>query len=151
MFKFRGQRNNGEWVEGHYVAIWDSQYDHYNHYIYTGNDRATDYYKDGFVDERFLVNPETLSVSTGKLDSTAVEIFASFEIDGVMTSGGDMVTDTAMIYEVVYDLQSASFKLHKYKNNKLYSDRWIGDSKFLTIIGKGGDNDKCRDNECKLR
>lgn len=150
MFKFRGQRNNGEWVVGHYVAIWDSQYNHYNHYIYTGNDRAIDDYRDGFVDERLLVKPETLSVSFGKLDSTGTEIFASFEVDGVMTDGGDVAEVKGLEgfkYGIKYSLNGCGFMIYRTGCDtglvmSIISSISNINSSELTIIGKGGGNDK---------
>ena len=138
MFKFRGQRkDNGEWVEGYYVAIWNTQYQHYNHYIYTGYDMGVNDYSDGFVDERFEVNEKTLSVSNGKLDSNDMEIFASYPIDGVMTKGGDVVEFAFIKYDVEYSDDGGYFcaVCHADRHTMTFSEVY---SHAFTIIGKQG-------------
>jgi hypothetical protein len=80
MFKFRAQKiDNKEWIEGYHV------FDKFvnKHYLQIPVD-------DDF-DDYFEVIPETLSMSTGQLDKNGTMIFSSFEVDGKITVGGDVV------------------------------------------------------------
>jgi len=126
MFKFRGQTKSGEWV----VGDLDTTTKNINYEIWAGKD------------EWYAVHPETLSVSTGKLDSNGVEIFASFEIDGVMTTGGDAVSVNGNNYNIKYSPDLASFiavNVNGKESGKLF--HYI-DIDNLTIIGKqGGGNE----------
>lgn len=126
MFRFRGKRkDNGEWVVGCYCEKYS---------------RACIYNKkDGFWYE---IHPHALSVSFGKLDSNKQEIFASFEIDGVMTTGGDAVRVNGNNYNIKYSPDLASFiavNVNGKESGKLF--HYI-DIDNLTIIGKqGGGNE----------
>lgn len=125
MFKFRGQTKSGEWVVGDLI-----NYPYKNNYnIFNCIDGVT---------SRSEVHPHTLSVSTGKLDSNGVEIFASFEIDGVMTTGGDAVSVNGNNYNIKYSPDLASFiavNVNGKESGKLF--HYI-DIDNLTIIGKQG-------------
>lgn len=129
MFKFRGQRkDNGEWVVGYYVVWYEIDED--VHTIRADDGR---YYK---------VHPSSLSIGFSKLDSTRAEIFASFEIDGKMTTGGDVVEGiSGGAYPVFYNTDNTSFEL---KLRRIGKEVVLGslDTNTLTIIGKGGGNDK---------
>jgi len=89
MFIFRGQRiDNKEWIEGDYFCFPQD-----NHYIISPETKAFAYTvnkQDGLVGY-FRVAPESLSISTGQLDKNEKMIFGSFEINGVITKGGDRV------------------------------------------------------------
>lgn len=117
MFSFRGQKYyTNEWVTGYLTSK-----DHIN---------------------GIWVKPESLSISTGKLDSNEQEIFASFEIDGKMTTGGDVVAGiSGGAYPVFYNDDNTSFEL---KLRRIGKEVILGslDTITLTIIGKGGGNDK---------
>jgi len=122
MFRFRGKRkDNGEWVVGCYCEKYS---------------RACIYNKkDGFWYE---IHQDSLSISTGKLDSKGAEIFASFEIDGVMTTGGDAVSVNGNNYNIKYSPDLASFiavNVNGKESGKLF--HYI-DIDNLTIIGKQG-------------
>lgn len=124
MFKFRGQRkDNGEWVVGWYWYDYASD----THVIhYDGIDVA--------------VHKESLSVSTGKLDSTDTEIFASFPLDGVMTTGGDVVEQLGgWTMKACYDKFNSCFSLVNDGGYAMLLSSF--GSASLTIIGKGGGND----------
>jgi len=129
MFRFRGQqKGNDEWIEGWYIqtrahVLDDNDLDDYpvNHLIV-----------DEFMNE-YDVYPHTLSISTGKPDSTEQEIFASFEIDGVMTTGGDVVNvprwkhlgDMPVTYSAIWRKFIVG-----------YFELSSADSNEITIIGK---------------
>lgn len=126
MFKFRGQSTlTGEWVTGwHFMDVGLEK-----HYIVSI----------GVPNE---IHPSSLSISTGKLDSNKQEIFASFEIDGVMTEGGDVVEGiSGGAYPVFYNTDNTSFEL---KLRRIGKEVVLGSlyTNTLTIIGKGGGNDK---------
>jgi hypothetical protein len=80
MFIFRAQKiDNKEWIEGYHV------FDKFvnKHYLQIPVD-------DDF-DDYFEVIPGTLSMSTGLKDKNGTMIFGSFEVDGKMNKGGDVV------------------------------------------------------------
>lgn len=122
-FRFRGQRkDNGEWVVGWYRGQPDCG--------------CIMQEKDGYW---CFIKPESLSISTGKLDSTGTEIFASFPIDGVMTEGGDALEDFGEYpFPVIYSKDHCGFILTS------EGEYWsmLGDYRenALTIIGRGGGN-----------
>lgn len=132
MFKFRGQTKSGEWVVG---GLTRGYVNDELRYVYHVEDDELNLYLD--------IQPGTLSVSTGKLDSNGVEIFASFEIDGVMTTGGDAVSVNGNNYNIKYSPDLASFiavNVNGKESGKLF--HYI-DIDNLTIIGKqGGGNDR---------
>jgi hypothetical protein len=77
MFKFRGQRvDNKEWIEG--GLVYDNTDNTY--FVYSSFEYGEE------------VIPETLSMSTGQLDKNKEMIFGSFEVDGKMSKGGDVVS-----------------------------------------------------------
>lgn len=138
MFKFRGQRKvSGEWV----VGDLDTTTKNIDYEIWAGKD------------EWYAVHPNSLSISTGKLDSNGAEIFASFEIDGVMTEGGDVVEvkgnqdrSNNGVFEVKYMARwdsGCEFELISAKGEE-YDNSLHGGihSSEITIIGKqGGGNE----------
>lgn len=131
MFRFRGKRTDrDEWVTG-WLGIYKSPFPNspliYNIKVMELN-RDYDVYK------------ESLSISTGKLDSTGTEIFASFPLDGVMTEGGDVLEDFGEYpFPVVYSKDHCGFILTS--GGEYWS--MLGDYRenALTITGKGGSND----------
>ncbi len=129
-FRFRGQRK-GE-IGGFVTGWW------YMSTLTEGQDVIRG--EDGLA---WRVKRETLSISTGKTDSTGMEIFASFEIDGVMTTGGDAVSVNGNNYNIKYSPDLASFiavNVNGKESGKLF--HYI-DIDNLTIIGKqGGGNDR---------
>ena len=129
MFKFRGQRD-GE-IGGFVTGWW------YMSTITEGQDVIRG--EDGLA---WCVKRETLSISTGKFDSTSTEIFASFPIDGVMTSGGDVVRmlNGMQNFKVVYDLHGTRFAIATMNGDVLGGI--VNTDISYTIIGKGGGNDK---------
>lgn len=139
MFKFRGQRkDNGEWVVGWYcmnsfgIVHWLKEETNTAHIIIT---------KSGYVHE---VHKESLSVSFGKLDSNKQEIFASFEIDGVMTTGGDVVElkhIQGKQFKVQYSAIGCEFIMQRPDSDIVWNVSNAGQFE-ITIIGKGGGNDK---------
>lgn len=122
MFRFRGKRkDNGEWVVGCYCEKYS---------------RACIYNKkDGFWYE---IHHDSLSISTGKLDSKGAEIFASFEIDGVMTTGGDAVSVNGNNYNIKYSPDLASFIAVNVNGKESGKPFHYIDIDNLTIIGKQG-------------
>lgn len=127
MFKFRGQTKSGEWVVG---GLTRGYVNDELRYVYHVEDDELNLYLN--------IQPGTLSVSTGKLDSNGVEIFASFEIDGVMTTGGDAVSVNGNNYNIKYSPDLASFiavNVNGKESGKLF--HYI-DIDNLTIIGKQG-------------
>lgn len=132
MFKFRGQRkDNGEWVVGWLVLNAKN----------FGREVAENHWYIVPIERVYLcheIHPHTLSISTGKLDSNGTEIFASFEIDGTMTEGGDVVRTTLWGEAVaVYESgDNCAFKLNTINSSLGYIGGFPSES--LTIIGKGG-------------
>lgn len=139
-FRFRGQRK-GE-IGGFVTGWW------YMSTITEGQDVIRG--EDGLA---WRVKRETLSISTGKTDSTGMEIFASFEIDGVMTTGGDAVEvkgnqdrSNNGVFEVKYMARwdsGCEFELISAKGEE-YDNSLHGGihSSEITIIGKqGGGNE----------
>lgn len=63
--------------------------------------------------ESYLVSQDSLSVSLGNLDSDGTEIFGSFEINGEMTKGGDIITwyleGNKIEYHVSFSIEKGSF------------------------------------------
>ena len=131
MFKFRGQRkDNGKWVVGYYVVWYEIDED--VHTIRADDGR---YYK---------VHPSSLSIGFSKLDSTRAEIFASFEIDGVMTTGGDVVElkhIQGKQFKVQYSAIGCEFIMQRPDSDIVWNVSNAGQFE-ITIIGKGGGNDK---------
>lgn len=133
MFRFRAQRkDNGEWVGGWYVESYGVRdgIRTNSHCIAT----------DGFH-EYHEVHPHTLSISTGKLDSNDQEIFASFEVDGIMTEGGDVVRIKGYnnrLY-VQFDLRTCGFVVIDVATDTVIWSAGILNENF-TIIGKQGGN-----------
>lgn len=124
-FRFRGQRK-GE-IGGFVTGWW------YMSTITEGQDVIRG--EDGLA---WRVKRETLSISTGKTDSTGMEIFASFEIDGVMTTGGDAVEVGGEHYSVLYLSDTAQFCISGESGVVCpFADLY---SQNLTIIGKQGGN-----------
>lgn len=136
MFKFRGQRkDNGEWVVGNLVEL-----------INVINGTKSKCY--GIVDDATDINEEihkeSLSISFGKLDSNKQEIFASFEIDGVMTTGGDVVElkhIQGKQFKVQYSAIGCEFIMQRPDSDIVWNVSNAGQFE-ITIIGKGGGNDK---------
>lgn len=123
MFKFRGQTKSGEWVVGWLICFGE----HIKSYVIYHT-------SDGVICSE--IHPHTLSVSFGKLDSNGVEIFASFEIDGVMTQGGDLVEVGGEHYSVLYLSDTAQFCISGESGVVCpFADLY---SQNLTIIGKQG-------------
>ena len=125
MFRFRGKRkDNGEWVVGAFLQAHPTVC-----YIY-------DYNETRWV----LIHYMTASISIGKLDSNGDEIFASFEVDGVMTKGGDVVRTTLWGEALaVYESgDNCAFKLNTINSSLGYIGGFPSES--LTIIGKQGGN-----------
>lgn len=134
MFRFRGQRkDSSEWIIGWYHRHWFHEGQKFVHRISIDTQQRHD---------GFEINPHTLAISTGKLDSNGVEIFASFEIDGVMTTGGDAVSVNGNNYNIKYSPDLASFiavNVNGKESGKLFH---CIDIDNLTIIGKqGGGNE----------
>lgn len=128
MFKFRGQSTlTGEWVTGwHFMDVGLEI-----HYILSI----------GVPNE---VHKETLSISFGKLDSNKQEIFASFEIDGVMTTGGDVVElkhIQGKQFKVQYSAIGCEFIMQRPDSDIVWNVSNAGQFE-ITIIGKGVGNDK---------
>lgn len=133
MFKFRGQTKSGEWVVG---GLTRGYVNDELRYVYHVEDDELNLYLD--------IQPGTLSVSTGKLDSNGVEIFASFEIDGVMTQGGDLVEVGGEHYSVLYLSDTAQFCISGESGVVCpFADLY---SQNLTIIGKQGGGNEIRQN-----
>lgn len=126
MFKFRGQRkDNGEWVVGYYVVWYEIDED--VHTIRADDGR---YYK---------VHPSSLSIGFSKLDSTDTEIFASFPLDDKMTTGGDVVSwYGGKGKPIVFEDSCFWFGDKESDDIPMFSLP----SHEITIIGKGGGNDK---------
>ena len=89
MFKFRGLTDGNEWAYGNLI-----------------NERGTDYIKLlsinplGGVMHDYCLNviPESLAVTyTGLTDKNGKQIYASFEVDGKMTRGGDIINGIGII------------------------------------------------------
>lgn len=128
MFKFRGQRkDNGEWEVGMLDCLYSSG-DEFKYVTVNGHE----------------IHPSSLSISFGKLDSNKQEIFASFEIDGKMTRGGDVLSNGVSVdsFDAYYDKQYATFYLRKRLTTKFWEHGLMNESAKFTIIGKGGGNDK---------
>lgn len=127
MFKFRGQvKSTPVWMTGYYTFDEGE-----NHYIENGIGR-------------FTVTKESLSVSFGKLDSNDQEIFASFEIDGVMTAGGDVVElkhIQGKQFKVQYSSIGCEFIMQRPDSDIVWNVS-NAEQFEITIIGKGGGNDK---------
>lgn len=130
MFRFRGKRTDrDEWVTG-WLGIYKSPFPN-SPLIY--NIKVMELNRD------YDVHKESISISTGKLDSTGTEIFASFEIDGKMTEGGDVVKGiSGGAYPIFYNADNTSFEL---KLRRIGKEVVLGslDTTTLTIIGKGGE------------
>lgn len=125
MFKFRGQTKSGEWVVGWLICFGE----HIKSYVIYHT-------SDGVICSE--THPHTLSVSTGKLDSNKQEIFASFEVDGVMTEGGDVVSVNGNNYNIKYSPDLASFIAVNVNGKELGKLFHYIDIDNLTIIGKQG-------------
>lgn len=146
MFKFRGQTKSGEWVVG---GLTRGYVNDELRYVYHVEDDELNLYLD--------IQPGTLSVSTGKLDSNGVEIFASFEVGGVMTDGGDVVEvkgnqdrSNNGVFEVKYMARwdsGCEFELISAKGEE-YDNSLHGGihSSEITIIGKQGCGNEIRQN-----
>lgn len=131
MFKFRGKsKYTNKYAVGYYRynRITDT------HFIF-----------DLVTQTDYDIIPETLSVSTGKLDSNDQEIFASFPIDGVMTTGGDVVRIKGIYnrydYSVYYKADACTFCLKCKEGGQ--SEIGAIQSNELTIIGKQGGESEC--------
>ena len=91
MIRFRGTTKEGEVVEGYYAKVEDS------HLIIPdgaslclGVKIMSEHdFLEGFVE----VLPLSLAMSTGISDKNKVPIYGSFEVDGVMSEGGDKLRD----------------------------------------------------------
>lgn len=131
MFRFRAKRkDNGEWVVGQYVHDPGHGLD----FIL----EVEDFHGKRILNNHFI-HPHTLSISTGKPDSTEQEIFGSFPLGGEMTVGGDMVNvQYHGLCEVRYNTEIQAFMLWHIGRNKMLE--WLGVHSpiGLTIIGKGG-------------
>ena len=102
----------------------------------------------GIVDDATDINEEihkeSLSISFGKLDSNKQEIFASFEIDGVMTTGGDVVElkhIQGKQFKVQYSAIGCEFIMQRPDSDIVWNVSNAGQFE-ITIIGKGGGNDE---------
>lgn len=133
MFKFRGQTKSGEWVVG---GLTRGYVNDELRYVYHVEDDELNLYLD--------IQPGTLSVSTGKLDSNGVEIFASFEIDGVMTTGGDAV-EVRRLGRVIITIRIV-YSDCSFKGINIETGKFVALEQFhsaaLTIIGKQGGGDE---------
>lgn len=137
MFRFRAQRkDSSEWIIGWYHRHWFHEGQKFVHRISIDTQQRHD---------GFEINPHTLAISTGKLDSNGVEIFASFPIDGVMTEGGDVVSDR--VSGVVSDVLFIDCAFRLLSKDRLHIDL-IENYHFtsLTIIGKQGGGNEIRQN-----
>ena len=80
------RRVQGKVVTGYYTYMHDGdEDDEHRHLIYQ---HKTSWFMGNFSE----VVPESLAISTDLQDKNGVTIFASFEVDGVMSKGGDVVT-----------------------------------------------------------
>jgi hypothetical protein len=107
---------NGNWVTG-----WYRQIGNY-HYIFSGVYQC-------------VIKPETLAIETLKLDSNGEMIFGNFELDGVMTKGGDVMEDYGGYpFPVVYSKPHCAFIM--LSKGEYWS--MLGDYRedAITIIGK---------------
>jgi hypothetical protein len=87
---FRGQKNNGDWIEGSLIKCGNSYYiATTNASCYEPVDNQCGNYC--ILDGVQPIIPETLSISTSQLDKNKTMIFGSFEVDGKMSSGGDRI------------------------------------------------------------
>ena len=66
---FQGKRlDNGEWVNGYYVNLWDSTKERESHRIYIGATETGDTDGSEFYPNYYEVDPETVGKCTGRTD-----------------------------------------------------------------------------------
>lgn len=98
----------------------------------------------------YEIDPHTLAMSTGIKDKNKKEIFGSFEVDGVMSKGGDWLATSNS--DMKYDLWSV--KDYGYTQVTWSEHGWVGTEwtwddadndesvyslRFIEIIPKGGE------------
>ncbi|MFA6281875.1 MAG: hypothetical protein WCY05_05185 [Candidatus Omnitrophota bacterium] len=140
MFRFRGQeKDTGKWVEGYFYRRNDGA-----GYMILGNISCC-----GKITCSHFIVPNTLSISTGQFDKNRVEIFGSFEVDGKMSKGGDMVklhygipptSDTLVIEfvdnQVFNDFYVSGFWMRNLNKNRHSASLHKEYQNDLEIIGK---------------
>ena len=100
-FFSRGKRlDNGEWVDGYYVKLWDSTKERESHRIYTGN-AITDCGE--FYPEWYEIDPETVGKCTGCTDKNEQTIFEGDVLYSICTSQKYLVEYGEYQYVNEYD------------------------------------------------
>lgn len=130
LFKFRGYyEDEKRFISGYHYSTKG------NHYIFENIDEHTY--------NHYLVTPESLSIYTGQADKNNTDIFASFELDGVMTKGGDVCEHYYIFYNVKFDTKQGTFYLEGIgerplptgEYTKVSNELLANENKYIEIIG----------------
>ena len=139
---FRGkQLNNGEWVVGYYVRLYDSK-GNVSHRIYHG-DAETDC--GDFYPDWYEVDPKTVGECTGlkEKDKNGKLIFEGDIVKATVSYNNmlrDKVDHSTEIYEVKYHMPHCYFYLARERNNLLFDGNWNYFLKDIEVIGNIHDN-----------
>ena len=144
MFKFRAKTKENYWIEG-FLNISPSG-------IYSITEKHN----------REIIIPESLSVTyTGLTDKNGKQIYASFEVDGKMSRGGDIINGIGMLEdnegyetEIPLDNLNVQFDGHRFTitDNIKFPLQWYVNFLYqmanIEIIGKqwseNGNNERIK-------
>ena len=125
--RHRAQNMIGKWVVGWLL------------YSIVGTRNGEDYWGYRILDghKYHSIIPSTLSIETGKLDTTGNMIFMSYEMNGLMTKGGDVVA-SHYGYEGNVVLKDSAMGIQWYKGANIDRHKYsqLCSAFNLTIIGK---------------
>lgn len=134
---FRGKRtDNGEWVEGFYVCLFEKKNGFYqaNHYIFDGNTRLGEerYVGHGNYDQDLIIfkrkiDEKTLGQFAGMIDKNGKNIFE-----------GDILKNNIGEYSIV-EFMDGCFMLACNDNGETYHDIMLPISKNKQTIYKYGE------------
>lgn len=132
MFIFRGKKKGQQvWVEGEL---------HKQFYKHEDEDYSGYAIKPTYTTSQ-SVEPESLSVSyTGLIDKNCNQIFASFEVDGKMSIGGDIVRTDRNRKKWIVAFKNLELMVRLIPDTKYKTIEKYSIPKYLTLLKTNGAN-----------